>query len=123
MPVSVVTSEAPALLTLTLSGAWPSLAEQRELRRHLHERGQLSQSTRVLIDIRAVEELPKFDDVDATMLAAAQEPSSLPSHAAFVVRPGAVFGIGRMLQSLSPPGMELQLFEDDAAARDWLMEQ
>jgi len=123
MPVSVVTNEAPALLTFKLSGAWPSIAEQRELRRELHERGQLLRKTRVLIDIRAVEELPKFDQVDATMLAAAQDASSLPSRAAFVVRPGAVFGIGRMFQSLSPPGLELQLFEDDVAARDWLMEQ
>lgn len=120
MPVTVVTHEAPALLSFKLSGAWPSVAEQRELRRQLHEQGQLTRQSRALIDIRAVESLPKFDDVDAAMLAAGEAVAALPNRVAFLVVPGAMFGVGRMLQSLSPPGLELELFEDEAAAREWL---
>ena len=120
MPVAVVTDQAPALLSFTMSGAWPTIAEQRDLRRQLHDRGQLTRQSRALIDIRAVESLPKFDAVDAAMLAAGQDFSALPHRIAFLVLPGAVFGVGRMLQSLSPSGLELELFEDEAAARDWL---
>lgn len=122
MPVTVVTDKAPALLSFTVSGAWPPVAEQRELRRQLHDQGQLTRRSRVLVDIRAVESLPRFDDVDAAMLAAGRDMPALPHRVAFLVVPGAVFGVGRMLQSLSPSGLELELFEDEAAARDWLEE-
>jgi predicted NBD/HSP70 family sugar kinase len=120
MPVTLDTDEAPALLSCTLHGAWPTVAEQRELRRQLHERGHLTRQSRVLVDIRTVESLPKFDDADAAMLAAGKHVSSLPARVAFLIRPGAVYGIGRMLQSLSPSGLQTELFEDEAAARDWL---
>ncbi|MGE0866342.1 MAG: hypothetical protein AB7P34_20780 [Vicinamibacterales bacterium] len=120
MPVTVVTDEAPALLSFRLSGAWPTVAEQRELRRQLHEHGQLTRKTRVMIDTRAATSLPTFDEADAAMLAAGQHVSALPNRVALVIRPGALFGIGRMLQSLAPIGLELELFDDEAAARDWL---
>jgi hypothetical protein len=123
MSVEVETREAPALLEFKIVGGWPTVAEQQELRRQLSGRGQLSRHTRAMIDIRAADELPKFDEVDHAMVAAGQALDVLPSHIAFVVLPGAQFGIGRMLQSLSPPGLEVALFEDEALARDWLAQQ
>lgn len=120
MPVSVVTDEAPALLSFTVSGAWPTVAEQRELRRELHERGHLTRTTRVQIDVRAATSLPTFEEADAAMVAAGQLVSALPNRVALLIRPGALFGIGRMLQSLAPAGLELELFEHEAAARAWL---
>lgn len=123
MSISVVTEEAPAFLMFTISGKWPTVQEQKGLRRQLVERGQLSPQTRTVIDIRTIDPLPRFDDVEAAMLAAEHDEEIMPKRLALLVRPGALFGIGRMLQSMSPPGVALELFEDEAAARDWLTQQ
>lgn len=121
MPVRVEEQDAPAFLAFVLTGSWPAVQEQVEIRRQLKEHGKLSRQSVVLVDIRDVTELPSYDDVDGAMQAAAREIMALPRRAALVVQPGATFGVGRMLQSLAPSGMELQLFEDPEVARDWLM--
>lgn len=123
MPISIVTQEAPAFLMVTMSGKWPTVQEQKGLRRQLVERGHLAPETRTLVDIRTVDPLPRFEDVDAAMVAAEHDEGTLPKRIAFLVRPGAHFGVGRMLQSLAPPGVAMELFEDEAAARDWLTQQ
>lgn len=121
MPVRVVTTEAPALLTVTLSGVWPSVQEQRAVRRPLIEQGTLSRESKAIVDITGVTGLPRFNEVEAAMMAAETDVAMLPKRIALVVRPGANFGIGRMLQSMAPSGLAIELFTDEASARDWLM--
>ena len=120
MPVRVDEHQAPAFLELVLTGPWPTLQEQHEIRRQLLQQGKLSRETVALIDIREAE-LPRFEDVDGAMQAAARELAGLPKKIALVVLPGASFGVGRMMQSTAPLGLEMELFEDAEIARDWLM--
>lgn len=120
MSVRVDEDDAPAYLALVLTGSWPTVQAQSEMRRELVQRGKLSRETVVMIDIRDVD-LPRFEEVDAAMQAAGREQEALPRRLAFLVRAGASFGVGRMLQSTAPLGMEMELFEDAESARDWLM--
>jgi hypothetical protein len=120
MAVRVDEELAPAFLALVLTGPWPTLKEQNGIRRQLVQQGKLSRETVALIDIREVD-LPRFEEVDDAMQAAARELAGLPKKVALVVTPGASFGVGRMLQSTAPLGLELELFEDAENAREWLM--
>lgn len=120
MPVTVKEQDAPAFLALVLSGPWPTAQEQSGLRRQLVQEGKLSRATVALIDIREVD-LPFFEDVDCAMQAAARELAGLPRRVALLVLPGASFGVGRMLQSTAPSGVEVELFEDAEIAHSWLM--
>lgn len=120
MPVRVDEHLGPAFLELVLSGPWPTLQEQNEIRRQLMQHGHLSRETLALIDIREAE-LPRFEDVDGAMQAAGRDLAGLPKKIALVVRPGATFGVGRMMQSTAPLGLEMELFEDADIARAWLM--
>lgn len=123
MPVRVVAQDAPALLSLVLTGSWPTVEEQSELRLQLVKQGQLTRQTAALLDLREVADLPRFSDIDAAMQLAEQQIEGLPKCVALVVLPGATFGVGRMLQSLAPAGVDMELFEDDATARSWLMQR
>jgi hypothetical protein len=121
MPFRVVSTEAPALLTITLSGDWPSVQEQREARRPLIEQGKMSRESKAIVNITGVTGLPRFNEVEAAMMAAETDVAMLPKRIALVVQPGANFGVGRMLQSMAPADLAIELFTDEASARDWLL--
>lgn len=120
MPVRVDEQGAPAFLEFVLTGAWPTVQEQQEIRRQLLQQGKISRETVALIDLRVVD-LPRFEEVDGAMQAAGRDLASLPKRIALLVLPGASFGVGRMMQSTAPLELEMELFEDATAARDWLM--
>lgn len=118
MPVAVDTTSAPERLTFTVTNPWPSISQFSSLRQWLIDGGLLNESSRALIDIRAVT-TPDYPEANAIVTAGIRA-GALPLHRAYLVGSAVQFGFARQLQSLSPASMEIEIFTDEAAALKWL---
>jgi hypothetical protein len=121
--MAIIVDPGAGHLKITLAGEWPSVREQQDVTRRLLEAGQISRTTPTVIDIRGVSQLPNFAAIEATLAAAEREIDALPLHVAYVVSPGANFGIGRMLQSMAPAGLVVEIFTDEPSAVEWVTAQ
>lgn len=119
MPIAVDTSEAPEFLRITLHGNWPTIDEQREVRQRLIASGQLTESTRALIDFRLLASTVAYTEV-AKIVAAAIQDGGLPFHRAYLVGSAVQYGLVRQMKSIAPPHIALEIFTDEQEALMWL---
>ncbi|MCA1584283.1 MAG: hypothetical protein LC791_05750 [Acidobacteria bacterium] len=111
------------LLRVVVTGAWPSIDEQRQLRLWLMAQGTLTDGTRALFDLREMDiaTAPYHDGVQQTVAVAMQH-GGLPRRRAYLALDGAQFGFIRMLQAVSEPtGVVMGCFTDEAEAVRWLL--
>lgn len=64
MPIDVDASQAPGFLRWSIRGPWPGISEMGQVRQSLIAGGQLTTATRALFDLRYVETVPDYDDVN-----------------------------------------------------------
>lgn len=119
MPIEVDDSEAPGFLRWTVTGAWPGINDLAEVRTRLIDDGQLTAASRVLIDIRNVENVPDYHQVPA-MIQSAVKAGGLPLIRAYVVASAVQFGMVRQMQALAPPEIMVEIFFNESEARAWL---
>jgi hypothetical protein len=97
---------------------WPTPEAARSLLHDLLLAGQLTEKTTALIDLRLVKQLPKQDQVRRTVEAVSSQ-NHWPLRRAYVVMPGAQYGVLRQLQAQMPEDIETEIFTDEGAAREW----
>lgn len=119
MPIDVDTSQAPDFVRWTVTGPWPSIAEMRTVREQLIAAAQLTTATRGVFDIRHVENIPSYTEV-TSMIEAAKKSGGLPLARAYLVASAEQFGIVRQMKSLAPPGIQVEIFFNEAEAWAWL---
>lgn len=125
MPVTARLDAEGGFLRIEVTGAWPSLDEQRQLRLWLMAQGTLTRDTRALFDLRGMDvaTAPFYEGAQQTIAAALQQ-GGLPRRRAYLAREGAQFGFVRMLQALSEnTGIELSCFTDETEAVRWLLSE
>ena len=115
--------EAPDFIRLTLDGVWPSIEEQRQLRRSLVAKGLLTAETCALIDLRMVATVPRYEEVQLIAEAALEE-GGLPMYRAYVVGSALQYGVVRQLQSAAGASVtRIGVFSDQTEALVWLMRE
>ena len=119
MPFVVDASRAPLSLRITFGDEWPSLEEQQVWRHDAVKKGILSPTTRALIDVRPLKQLPNFSDLSA-MVSSAMKDGGWPLSRAYLTTPGLHFGVARQLQMMVPQGISVEVFTDERAAENWL---
>jgi len=119
MPIEVDDTEAPLFLRWIVTGAWPGIDDLGNIRTRLIAGGQLTATTRVLIDVRNVETVPDYHVVPA-MIEAALKSGGLPLRRAYVVASALQFGLIRQMQALAPPEIALEIFFSESEALTWL---
>ncbi|HYE85060.1 MAG TPA: hypothetical protein VEA16_01805, partial [Vicinamibacterales bacterium] len=85
MPVDIDTTEAPALLRITFTGALPTPEEQQAMRERLIADGLLTADSACLIDVRAAE-VPDAITIGKSIAAAVR--AGIPRRRACVINPG-----------------------------------
>ena len=119
MPIDVDNSEAPHFVRWTITGDWPSIADMRAVREALIGASQLTPATGGLFDIRHVETIPSYTEVQS-MIEAAMKSGGLPLFRAYLVASAEQFGIVRQMKALAPPGIQVEIFFNEAEAWAWL---
>ena len=119
MPIDVDTSDAPHFVRWTVTGEWPDIAEMRTVRERLIAASQLTTATGGLFDIRHVENIPSYTEVKA-MIEAAMKSGGLPLFRAYLVASAEQFGIVRQMKALTPQGIQVEIFFNEAEAWAWL---
>jgi hypothetical protein len=119
MPIAIDTSEAPSFIRFTLSGAWPTHEQQRELRLQLIGAGQLTAQTRAMIDLRDVVELPAYAEANSILAAAAKD-GALPRLRAYLVGSAVQYGLARQFKSAAGPAAQIGIFTNEHEALEWL---
>ena len=119
MPIDVDTSEAPQFVRWTITGQWPGIADMRAVREQLVGTSQLTTVTRGLFDIRHVENIPSYTEVNS-MVEAAMKSGGLPLCRAYLVASAEQFGIVRQMKALAPAGIQVEIFFNEAEAWAWL---
>ena len=119
MPISCDTSRAPARVLFTIHGPWPAREEVAALRSRLVSAGQLNESTRALFDIRGVESVPHYLEI-GRIVAAAMAQGGLPLTRAYLTASVDQQSVVGLMQSLAPPTISIEIFEDETAALAWL---
>ena len=97
---------------------WPTPELARSLLKKLRGAGQLTAETTALVDLRSVKQLPKQDQLRQTIEAVSSQ-DHWPLRRAYIVMPGAQYGVMRQLQAQLPEDIETEIFTDEAAAREW----
>ena len=97
---------------------WPAPEAARSILHDLRLAGQLTEKTTALIDLRLVKGLPKQDQVRRTVEAVSSQ-NHWPLRRAYIVMPGAQYGVVRQLQAQMPEDIETEIFTDESAAREW----
>ena len=120
MPISCDTSRAPARVLFTITGPWPAREDVAALRSRLMAAGQLNESTRALFDIRSVESVPHYLEVDR-IVAAAMAQGGLPLTRAYLTASVDQQSVVGLMQSLAPATISIEMFTDEAAAFAWLV--
>ena len=119
MPIAIDTSDAPSFIRFTLSGAWPTHEQQRELRLQLIDAGQLTPHTRAMIDLRDVIELPAYTEPNS-ILAAAAKGGALPRLRAYLVGSAVQYGLARQFKFAAGPAAQIGIFTNEQEALEWL---
>lgn len=120
MPIVVDTSEAPSFIRITLHGDWPTIDEQREVRQRLLAAGQLTETTRALIDFRQLASTVPYTEVEK-IIAAAVKDGAMPFHRAYLVGSAVQYGLVRQMKAVSPRSLvTLEIFTDEQEAMMWL---
>jgi hypothetical protein len=120
MPTIIDRSLAPAVLRFTATGVCPTVAELDALCHAEITAGALTASTRALIDLRGVTEMPSLEAIQKRANQAINE-HAWPLRRAYVVQSGAQYGVVRQMQALSPTGIQIQIFTDEGPALTWLL--
>jgi hypothetical protein len=97
---------------------WPSPDVARTILKELRGSGQLTASTTIMVDLRPVKQLPKQDQLRETIDAVSSQ-SHWPLRRAYLVLPGAQYGVLRQLQAQLPEDIEAEIFTDETEARKW----
>lgn len=118
MAIDVDTSLAPEILVVRAEGDWPTLEEQRTIRRQLMSDGYLTAASRTLVDIRQVR-TPGYHE-EQLVIAAALDDGGLPLVHGYLVDSAAQFGFSRQLQILAPKKCRVEIFTDERDAFLWL---
>jgi hypothetical protein len=119
MPIEIDASQAPAFVRITLHGDWPTLDEQRDARLRLINTGQLTETTRALIDFRHLASTAPYSDVEQIVRAAMKD-GGWPLFRAYLVGSAVQFGLVRQMKSLAPPSVDLEIFTNEDEAQAWL---
>jgi hypothetical protein len=123
MAVTVRLDHNLGLLRIVITGPWPSIDEQRQIRLWLMAQGTLTHETRALFDVRDMDiaTAPYYEGAQQTIAAAMQQ-GGLPLRRAYVAREGAQFGFIRMLQALAETTrVQMGCFTDEDEAVRWLL--
>ena len=106
-------------IRLSLEGPWPAKSEILSLHRSL---GNIADSRRLLIDFRlATSPLPMFAEIRDLIASFDTKSAAAQSRKrAMLVASDVQFGIARSFQAIVPGQMEV--FRDEAAAIEWLLE-
>lgn len=119
MPIDLDVTDAPAFVRITLRGEWPTLEEQRDVRRTLIADGHLTAETRALIDFRLLASTAGYSDVEE-IIASAMKDGGWPLFRAYVVGSAVQFGLVRQMKALAPATVELEIFTSEEEAHVWL---
>ena len=114
---TIRTQSAPEQIEVVYD-EWPSPDVARTILKELRSAGQLTASTTIMVDLRAIEHLPRQDEVRVTIDAVSSQ-DHWPLRRAYLVLPGAQYGVMRQLQAQMPEDIETEIFTDEAAAREW----
>ena len=106
---------------VTIIGHWPAASTQADVRAQLLAPGTVNDGTPVLIDMRGVTSGLTSESIrDSILSVVAQQ--GVPMTRAILVSIHAQGSGARLLQGLGRlNGGEIKIFEDEAAAVDWLM--
>jgi hypothetical protein len=119
MPIAVDTSEAPSFLRITLTGEWPTLDQQREVRQRLLATGELTSTTRALLDFRNLTSTAPYTEVEK-IIESAMKDGGWPLFRAYVVGSAVQFGLVRQMKAVAPSHVEIEVFTDEQEAHVWL---
>ena len=107
-------------MRFTATGAIPSVAELEALCRAEIAAGTLTAATRALIDLRAVTQMPNLSQVQSRADRSTNE-RAWPLRRAYLVVPGAQYGVARQIQAFSPAVIQMQIFTEEEPAWAWLL--
>ena len=113
-------SRAPQLMRFTATGTIPTLAELEALCRAEISAGTLTAATRALIDLRGVTEMPDLAQVQSRAERSTNK-KAWPLRRAYLVLPGAQYGVARQIQAFSPEAIQIQIFTEEEPAWAWLL--
>jgi len=116
--LTIRTESAPERIEVVYD-EWPSPDATRAILKRLLGAGQLTAGTTVMVDLRPVKQLPKQDQLRLTIDAVSSHNQHWPLRRAYLVTPGAQYGVLRQLQAQLPEDIESEIFTDEAAARKW----
>lgn len=115
---TIRTESAPNCIEVVYD-EWPSPDAARAILKNLLGAGQLTAHTTMMVDLRPVKQLPKQDELRLTIDAVSSNKNHWPLRRAYLVMPGAQYGVLRQVQSQLPEDIESEIFTDEAAARKW----
>ncbi len=107
-------------MRFTATGKIPALAELEALCRAEISAGTLTAATRALIDLRGVAEMPNLSQVQSWADRSTDE-KAWPLRRAYLVLPGAQYGVVRQIQAFSPEAIQIQIFTEEEPAWAWLL--
>lgn len=114
------------LLRVTVSGAWPTIAEQAAARQALLDEGRVTPDLAVLIDLRGVAEraAPDLGTVRRAVTLAVEQGTARVKRA-FLTSSTAQLGTARMILELANVvlGAKVGVFTDEAEAISWLTDR
>jgi hypothetical protein len=97
---------------------WPSPDVARTLLKELRGSGHLTAGTTMMVDLRPVKQLPRQEELRLTIDAVSSQ-NHWPLRRAYLVLPGAQYGVMRQMQAQLPEDIVAEIFTDEAAARAW----
>jgi hypothetical protein len=104
------------LARVTVHEVWPAEVDETNLIRTIR---QLDPGVGLLVDLRAVDVSTAAHHED--LLARARRAlSEIPRRRAYIVCDAEQDGIARMIQTLTPEGPEIEVFNDEQHAIRWL---
>ena len=112
--IGVDLSDSPNFIRFTLTGGWPTLEQQRQLRESLSATGELKAETRALIDLRELAALGPVDPVTAA------KDGLITRVQAYLVATSEQHHFARQCRIASGPGRVLEIFIEERAAVEWL---
>lgn len=119
MPISCDTSAAPRLVRFVFDPEWTSALDLIEVRRLLVGVGCLTRDSAVLFDLRRATRLPTPADLRHA-LDSARTDSVWPACRAFLATTPEQYEVARQLQLLGPQSLISEIFQEEAAALEWL---
>lgn len=112
--IGVDLSDSPNFIRFTLTGGWPTLEQQRQLRESLSATGELKAETRALIDLRELASLGPVDPVTSA------KGGLITRVQAYLVATAEQHHFARQCRIASGPGRVLEIFIEERAAVEWL---